>query len=88
MYCIVFKFQCTFSKQLGLPVVLSIPDFGAPDTAPHSQNPSGEHTISDKQPVEEGPKKSREGETVNGKNKFSTLLGWSRKDNLPPLDEQ
>jgi len=73
-------------RQLGLPVVLSIPDPEASDAVSHAHRPSGDREISDAEPITEDSEITEEADTISDKNKFSTLLGWTRKDDLPSLD--
>ena len=82
-----FKRPEDVERQLGLPVVLSIPNgagapldhrAGAPSKPPsHPDAEPGRDAATRPQPT-----------TVSEKNKYSTLLGWSGNDDVPPSGEK
>jgi len=83
-----FKRPEDVEKQLGLPVVLSIPDFETPVFAPGSETVGkGAESARGAPPDSASPRPVEAGD-IGDKNKFSTLIGWSRSDDIPPPDDK
>jgi uncharacterized protein involved in exopolysaccharide biosynthesis len=83
-----FKRPEDVERQLGLPVVLSIPDASEPGPG-HRPRISGNRDV---QPGRSDPGRDdgtrQQPNPVGKNNKYSTLLGWSDNDDVPPSGEK
>lgn len=81
-----FKRPEDVERQLQLPVIMSIPDLGGPGAPSRSARKAGERrTERSRGPAKESVE--AKGKPIGANNKFSTLLGWTSKDDLPPNDK-
>lgn len=83
-----FKRPEDVEKQLGLPVILSIPDLGTASQAPQPKSAGAGHKRAEEASVESVSEAEKGVGNITDKNKFSTLIGWSDKDDMPPPDEK
>ena len=83
-----FKRPEDVEKQLGLPVVLSIPDIDAASQAPEPRSTGGGQKRVEEATVESASEMAESVEKFTDKNKFSTLIGWSDRDDIPPPDDK
>jgi hypothetical protein len=69
-------------------VVLSIPDIDAASQAPEPRSTGGGQKRVEEATVESASEMAESVEKFTDKNKFSTLIGWSDRDDIPPPDDK